>query len=445
MKWLLRAVLMLLAALMVLAAAWAWQLNYLDGVAIDEPRPEPGAHDTAALRERGAYLAQAGNCMACHTAQGGKAWTGGRPFNTPFGTIYSGNITPDPDTGLGRWSAAAFWRALHFGRSLDGHLLYPAFPYTHFTRITRDDSDALYAYLRGLPAVHADSPPHELRWPYSTQGALAVWRALYFRPGSFAPDPRQSADWNRGAYLVQGPGHCSACHAPRDSLGGADWMDFSGGMIPAQGWYAPSLVDPREAATTADARAATARLLATGLTDNAVVTGPMAEVVFTSAQHLKAADLKAMSDYLATLPATATARGGAQAAERAAGPPQPALEQIGSLSRQGAKLYEQHCADCHGADGRGVPSAYPALAGNRAVTLPRLENLMQAVLYGGFAPATARNPRPFGMPPFVMTLSNAEIAAVLSYIRGAWGNRAPEASLLQVHSARQQIRMDYTQ
>ena len=141
----------------------------------------------------------------------------------------------------------------------------------------------------------------------------------------------------------------------------------------------------------------------------------------------------------------ATARGGAQAAERAAGPPQPALEQIGSLSRQGAKLYEQHCADCHGADGRGVPGAYPALAGNRAVTLPRLENLLQAVLYGGFAPATSGNPRPFGMPPFVMTLSNAEIAAVLSYIRGAWGNRAPEASLLQVHSARQQIRMDYTQ
>lgn len=376
--------------------------------------------------ERGAYLARAGNCMSCHTARGGAAYAGGRAVPTPFGAIYSSNLTPDAATGLGRWSADDFWRALHHGESKDGRLLYPAFPYTRFTLVRREDSDALFAWLQTLPAVQRAATPHALRWPYSTQAALAVWRTLYFEPGTLEADPKQSAEWNRGAYLVRGLGHCGACHAARDGLGGTrNGAPLGGGNMPAQPWYAPSLQASQEAGLTQETLPAFVRLLRDGVAPGAVALGPMAEVVQHSTQYLSGADIDAMATYLLTLATPA-------AAVVDAGPAVVAT----SKADVGAKRYETHCAQCHGEEGRGVDGAYPALAGSRAVQLAESTNLVQVVLYGGFAPATAGNPRPFGMPPYVLTLDNEEIAAVLTHIRRAWGNSAAPVTEVEVQKAR---------
>ena len=400
------------------AAGLVWHLNYNDGIDVGHDQPATG--DPAALLARGAYLARTGNCLACHTARGGAPGAGGLPIATPFGTLYTSNLTPDDDTGLGRWSAGAFRRALHRGRSADGRLLYPAFPYTHTTQMTRADADALFTYFRSLPPVPARPPAHALRWPYGTQAALAVWRALYFRPGAFTPDPARAPEWNHGAYLVQAVAHCSACHAPRDRLGGADWRSLAGGLMPAQGWYAPSLLSPREAGVADWPTAEIARLLRTGQAAGGSASGPMAEVVLHGTQYLNDADLHAMATYLKALP-------GATARAPAAPPAAPVR-----LAATGQRIYDQHCADCHGAQGQGVAGAFPPLAGNRAVTLPRAENLLQTVLFGGYGAATAGHPRPYGMPPFALTLTDAEVAAVLSYIRTSWGNRAAEVSPLDV-------------
>lgn len=369
---------------------------------------------------RGSYLARAGNCMACHTERGGAPYAGGRAIDTPFGTLYAGNLTPDA-TGLKDWSSGHFWRALHHGRSRDGRLLYPAFPYPNYTRVTRDDSDALFAYLRSLPPVARPNTPHALRWPYSTQPALAVWRALYFSPGEHVDDQAKGAEWNRGAYLVQGLGHCSACHTARNALGASpDVMDLSGGMIPMQNWYAPSLASAGEAGVAAWRVQDIARLLQTGAAPGATVLGPMAEVVMQSTQHLSGEDLRAMAVYLKELP-------------QAPAPAMPPAPPAGAgVAERGLKIYGEHCAQCHGEQGLGIAGAYPPLAANRAVTLSSPANLVQVVLAGGFAPATAGNPRPFGMPPYATVLSDSDVAAVLTYIRSAWGNSAAPVNELAV-------------
>jgi mono/diheme cytochrome c family protein len=370
---------------------------------------------------RGAYLARVGNCMGCHTARGGAAYAGGRAIDTPFGSVYSSNLTPDAGTGIGSWSADAFWRALHNGRSRDGRLLYPAFPYPNYTMVTRTDSDALYAFLRSQPPVRQANREHGVRWPFSSQPALAVWRALYFRPGPYQQEPRQSADWNRGAYLVEGLGHCSACHTQRNALGAnADMMDLSGGLIPMQNWYAPALNSPAEAGVATWPLEQVVRVLQTGMSPRGSVLGPMAQVVLDSTQHWNQDDLRAVAVYLKALPQNMPSQ-----------PQQPAPVNS-AVAARGAKLYEQHCVQCHGAQGEGVAGAYPALAGNRAVLMDASANLVQIVFNGGFAPATAGNPRPYGMPPYVLLLSDADVAALLTHIRTSWGNRAPLVSELDV-------------
>jgi mono/diheme cytochrome c family protein len=390
----------------------------------DAPPLTPPAGDSVA---RGAYLIRAGNCMACHTERGGAPFAGGRAIETPFGTAYASNITPDKQTGIGEWSASHFWRALHNGRSRDGRLLYPAFPYPNYTQVTRADSDAMFDYLRSVKPVARANTPHRLRWPYSTQAALAVWRAMYFSPASHTEDAAQSPEWNRGAYLVRGLGHCSACHTARNALGASsDMMDLSGGLIPMQNWYAPSLASPDEAGVDDWEPAQIVRLLQSGVADRGTVLGPMAEVVLQSTQHMSPADLRAMAVFLKALPRNAADPG----EERVAG---------ARMAGRGAKLYEKHCAECHGDKGEGVPGAYPPLAGNRAVMLPVTANLVQVVLGGGFPPATAGNPRPFGMPPFATLLSDEDVAAVISHIRGAWGNKAGAVSEFAVSQQRGSI------
>jgi mono/diheme cytochrome c family protein len=398
------------AVLSLTATAW------LVGPELGEEAAETTVVPTPALIEQGRYLARAGNCMACHTEPGGQPFAGGRRIGTPFGDVFTGNLTPDEETGLGRWSTADFWRALHYGKSRDGRRLYPAFPYPNYTRVSRADADAIFAYLNSLPPVVSPLRPATIRFPYDTQVAQLVWRALYFRPGEQPPTADRTALWNRGAYLVEGLGHCNACHTARTWLGGTDTaVDYSGASIPLLGWDALPL--GYATPPTDEEAAELAELLQTGTSRRNVMTGPMAEVVFHSLQHLADTDIDAIVAYLRTLPRRDTRL-------RRLGPP-VGEEQLEGLLTLGLSVYGQYCSECHGDDGEGKPYVYPALAGNRLVTALSANNALQTVLFGGFAPSTSGHPRPYGMPPYAHQLSASQIAAVLTYVRASWGNAAP--------------------
>ena len=416
-RWLLAVAVIGVSLLAVMGAVVAW-LNVRGEAPVDQ-RVVP-LQASADVIARGAYLARVGNCVGCHTPTGGASFAGGRGIETPFGVVYAPNITPHTTTGIGNWSASEFWRAMHHGRAKDGRLLYPAFPYPSFTQVTRDDSDALYAYLRSVKPVEQANRQHALRFPYGTQAALAVWRALYFRPAPHRADPAQSAEWNRGSYLVQGLGHCAACHSPRNRLGATSLnAEFAGGLMPDASWYAPSLATPKEAGVQDWAQDEVVKLLQTGVSAHASVSGPMAEVVYNSTQYLSAQDLGAMTLFLASIPIKEHDAPRARPADG---------EQLG----RGAKIYDEHCASCHGDKGQGVSGIYPALAANRALSLSSPNNLVQMIRHGGFSPTTAGNPRPFGMPPFGQAFSNDEVAAVATYLRQSWGNAAPPVSSLDV-------------
>lgn len=424
------------------AGAAVWFLNNRDEVDVDglvqTTMASSVSHSPASTLvndhqiTRGAYLASAGNCITCHTSQGGAAYAGGGGIATQFGTVYSPNLTPDVKTGLGSWTAAHFWRAMHNGRSKSGRLLYPVFPYQQYTTVTREDSDALFAYFKSLAAVEQANQPNTLRFPYNQQAALAVWRALYFQPASFEPQAKQDAEWNRGAYLVNGLGHCAACHTARNAIGGSTGQALGGGIIPLQNWYAPSLLSPHEGGNIDSAQLVT--LLKTGISRDAVVIGPMAEVVRGGTAHMSVQDLAAMAAYLKTLVSDQPLLPSSELPVASLSADLPVA--VSGQSVAGAQLYGTHCAQCHGDKGEGVAGAYPAMAGNRAVTMQDTSNLVQIVLKGGFAPATAGNPRPYGMPPFVLVLSDIEIAAILTHVRGSWGNQAGLVSPLAVNRIR---------
>jgi mono/diheme cytochrome c family protein len=409
--------------------------------------------------QRGAYLAKVGNCAGCHTARGGAAFAGGKAISTPFGTVYTSNITPDAASGIGKWSADAFYRALHDGRSADGHLLTPAFPYPNYTHVTRADSDDLYSYfMHGVAPVALANKPHELPFPFNTQLALAFWRTLFFEKADVAADIHSKvtinniaaqalntmargineefktdfSDIQRGAYLVRGLGHCSACHAERNALGASVNNQFSdqllgGALMPMRDWYAPSLVDASEAGVAHLPRQDVVALLKTGIAPNASMLGPMAEVVAGSTQFWTDADLQATAAYLQSLPQVNQKNSMKSTTSDNSNP---------VLFNKGAELFTQHCATCHGEQGQGTrvegSVALPALAGNRAITLANTTNLVRILLAGGYAPSTVGNPRPFGMPPFAHVLGDEEIAAVTSYIRNAWGNQADSVTAADV-------------
>ncbi|AWL03755.1 c-type cytochrome [Massilia oculi] len=414
----LRVALLLIVVLALAAVALAWPR----AEHIPSRAPAAYAVNTANI-ERGAYLARAGDCIACHTARGGVAYAGGRALETPFGRFYGPNLTPDKETGIGDWSADDFWNALHNGIARDGRLLYPAFPYTNYTKVTRDDSDALFAYFRSLAPQRQPNRSHELGFPYDSQLLLAGWRLLYFRPGVHEEQPARGVEWNRGAYLVEGLGHCSACHSTRNGFG-ANKEGLDGGLIPTLGWYAPSLTSSGEAGMKDWDKDHIVALLGTGISPRGSATGPMAEVVARSLQHLTPDDLGAMASYLQSLPATP-----AQRPDRVP----PADERV---LADGRRIYEAKCAQCHGDDGRGKLPAYPPLAGNRAVTLSPAVNAIRMTVNGGFPPGTKGNPRPYGMPPFGHELDDAQVAAVLSWIRTSWGNAAPPVTAVEVNRYR---------
>ena len=408
------------AAVIVLALAIvAWLGLREDASHPASASPEPAAQ----LVERGAYLARAGNCMGCHTARGGQPYAGGRAIVTPFGTIYASNLTPDKETGIGDWSADDFWRALHNGKGKDGTLLYPAFPFPNYSKITRADADALYAYLRSVEPVRRINRDPELEFPFNQRWLLVGWRALYFRPEVYRPDAAQDAQWNRGAYLVQGLGHCSACHTARNVLG-AQSEGLDGGIIPMLNWYATSLTGEHGARAWQTQHLVD--FMKTGVSAEGAASGPMAEVVRESLQYLSDADLNAMAAYIKSLPQD-THRAEAQTAP---GPEHDAMLKLG------ANLYEKHCVDCHKADGSGDPPNFPPLAGNRALQVPLPVNPIRLLLHGGYPASTEGNPYPYGMPPFGNLLSDEEAAAVLTYVRNAWGNRASAVTSEQINQLR---------
>jgi mono/diheme cytochrome c family protein len=379
----------------------------------------------ASSSSHGEYLARAGDCIACHTARGGEPFAGGLAMPTPFGTLYTPNITPDPETGIGKWTADDFYRALHDGKSKDGTLLYPAFPFPSYTRVTRADSDAIFAYIRSVAPVTRKNRPHALRFPYNQRKLLIAWRALYFEPGEFRPDPSQSAEWNRGAYLVLGLGHCDACHTSRNVLGATQkGKELAGGLIPLQDWYAPSLTSNREAGLGQWATEDVVALLRTGVSNRGVVFGPMAQVVHDSLQYITEDDTRAMAVYLKSL--------GTTDAPVPPGQLRTTEAQSRASYESGGRIYDKHCKSCHGANGLGVPPMYPPLADNQAINMEYAVNPIRIVLFGGFPPSTGGNPRPFGMPPFAYTLSDQEVADVVTYMRQSWGNRASAVSGVEV-------------
>ena len=283
----------------VLACACLWIAASPIAARAQAATPPP---DSAFLVTKGEYLARAGDCIACHTAREGKTFAGGLAMKTPFGTLYTSNITPDPQTGIGTWTSDQFYRMMHSGRFPDGGLLYPAMPFASYTKVTRADSDAIYAYLRSIPPVKQANRPHDLRFPYSNRSLIIGWRTLFFSEGEYKPDPTKSADWNRGAYLVEGLGHCGMCHTAINALGGSsESQAFEGGLIPMQNWYAPSLTSNKESGLGGWSIQEITDYLRTGISSRGAVYGPMAEVVYNSLQYLNDDDTRAMAVYLKSL------------------------------------------------------------------------------------------------------------------------------------------------
>jgi mono/diheme cytochrome c family protein len=357
------------------------------------------------LVKRGEYLARAGDCVSCHTAPGGKPFAGGLYMPTPFGEISTPNITPDKTTGIGDWTDDEFYRAMHEGISRKNEYLYPVFPFPWFTKITRDDVLAIKAYLFSLAAETAPRQPLKLAFPFSIREGLLAWRRAFFKPGTFASDPHSSDQVNRGAYLVEGLGHCGECHNRHAIFGASDWSGkLEGGEI--EGWYAPNLT----AAGSDSIQAWSNEQLVTFLKSGAapgkgVALGPMRETIDNSLRFLTDEDLNSIAAYIksATTNESQTAPQIAQPATRA-----------------GGEVYLSSCAFCHGPEGKGVAGLIPSLAGNPAVIAQGPENVIRVVLGGldashGFAP----------MPAVGAGMSNGDIAAVVNYIRTSWGNTAP--------------------
>lgn len=383
--------------------------------------PAPAA--TAALIQRGAYLARAGDCTACHTAQGGQPYAGGLALDTPFGKIVASNITPDRETGIGGWSEAAFARALRQGVSRDGHLLYPAMPYNDYTKVSDEDVHALKAYLDSLPAVHKSVEANQLPFPFNIRQMMMGWNLLFFRDGRYRPDPHQSAEWNQGKYLVDGLGHCTACHTDKNLLGG-DKAYLQGGTL--QGWYAPELSGNAHIGLGAWTNADVTGYLKTGGNDRAMAAGPMAEAVEHSTQYLSDPDLTAIATYLKSLPGSGRAAPIALAANNA---------QMVS----GKQIFDINCAACHRSNGAGVATMLPALAGSPTVQAPDPNNLVRTILEGGAAAATRTNPTGARMPAFAWKLNDEQIAAVTTYIRNGWTNAATAVDARQVSKARKSL------
>ncbi len=393
------------------------------------------AADATSL-ERGRYLAQLGDCVACHTAEKGTPMAGGRALETPFGKLYSTNITPDKESGIGGYSFAQFDRAMRKGVAADGHNLYPAMPYPSYAKMSGEDMQALYAYLmEGLPAVKQANKPSEMAWPFSMRWGLAIWNWIFLDDTPYQANPARDAVWNRGAYLVQGLGHCGACHTPRGiafqekamSDAGAKGEYFLAGET-VESWRALSL---RNLWTVED----TALFLKTGQNRFATASGSMTEVISHSTQHIKDEDLTAIATYLKALPPGPYDK----PVPAAAGKPAVLAKVPETLfTTRGGLAYIQFCGDCHRADGGGVDKIFPTLAGNPTVISKDASTLVHIILTGGRTAATATHPRVFTMPAFAR-LGDRELAEILSFVRASWGEGAPPVDVATVSKMRAEL------
>lgn len=375
----------------------------------------------------GQYIAQIGNCVTCHTTRGGMPFTGGRAFRSPYGTLYSTNLTPDVQTGLGDWSTEEFRHAMRHGVSRSG-LLYPAFPFANFAKLTNKDLDAVFAYLRQLPAANVDRTPNTLEFPASHRASLLGWRMLYQRPQETTVNPNQSELWNRGRYLVDGVGHCAMCHSKRGDMASLPADGYLvGTKILGQNWHAPALNNKSLERWSADELAT---YLRSGVSENGAAYGPMAEVIFTSLRHLKSEDALAIATYLKSVPAIPQRVSSMEREVRIANAASK------RSSPAGARIYAEQCEECHQSDGLGRGRDYPPLAGNSQVNSDSAINNIRIVLSGGIAPTTAGNPQPHSMPPFAEKLSDQEIADVINHIRASWKNDGSGVSANDVRALR---------
>jgi mono/diheme cytochrome c family protein len=379
------------------------------------------AEHSAEIIAHGKALTEAADCGSCHTADPGKPFAGGKRIDTPFGAIYSPNLTPDRDTGIGAWSDGAFYGALRYGVDPDGPRYYPAFPYPYFTKMTRDDILAIRAYLATLAPVQNNPPPPELRWPLNYRVVMRLWNYLFFRPGIFEPDQQKSAEWNRGGYLVTGAAHCGACHTPKNMFG-ADrrGRTLGGGLV--QGWFAPRLDSAPRSGLKSWSVDDIAEYLASGRNDKSHAGGLMAEVVVNSTSKMSDADVRAIAVYLKDLPAGAS--------EPAVAPP-PETEMAA-----GKAIYDHLCIACHEADGSGAPRIYPPLPGNANLQANDPASTLRIMLDGAQTVTTPRAPNTGSMPPYAKDLSDQQIADVTNYVRNSWGNAAPLVTPAQVAKAR---------
>jgi mono/diheme cytochrome c family protein len=417
-------VLIAVAAMLFLIALVLGEMRQ-GGSATRDAAPERSIGAADATVERGKYLADAGNCSSCHTRPGGALFSGGLPFATPFGTLYSSNITPDNQTGIGRWVVGDLRRAMHGGVAADGHRLYPAFPYASFTKVSDEDVAAIYAYLRTLAPVHYSPPANAFL--FSQRWGMIFWNALFFRPGRFESDPARSPEWNRGAYLVEGLGHCGACHSPRNVFlaeetdkpyaGGSFEDNVSADKI--RRWSSANLTSAKTGLAAWSVEDL-AKYLKTGVCRRAGSFGPMNEVIVNSLRNLSNEDVHAIAVYLKGLPS----RESADTAAAVDG------------TKVGAAIYQERCEKCHLSSGRGGMFNGPPLAGSAVVQDEDPASLINVILYGPESPKEIS----FGlwetMKPYGEVLDDADLAAVSNYVRRSWGNRGRTISPSEVAQQR---------
>lgn len=376
----------------------------------ESEQPAQGADK--ALLDRGRYLTSLGDCVACHTEKGGARFAGGRPIETPFGTMLSANLTPDDATGIGRYTQDTFYRALHEGIDKDGRHLFPAFPYNYYTNVTREDSDAIFTYLRTLPAVSHEVDRNQLRFPFNIRALTAMWNWLYLDRGPYRPNAEKSAEWNRGAYLAEGLGHCQACHTPKNALGAPKKDEaYRGGTFGE--WFAPDLTPNRRTGLGGWQRDALLDFLHQGLNAHSAAAAEMGEVVAFSTSQMNDADLAALVTYLGDRPPSPDA----QVARPADG-----------VMAQGKAIWEDECSACHRMDGSGEPRYFPPLKESANVQQTSATTVLHYILAGAHRAPTDRAPTPFAMPGFYWKLDDEQVAAVATYARNSWGNQAAAVS-----------------
>jgi mono/diheme cytochrome c family protein len=382
---------------------------------------EARAQASADTIARGKALTIDADCASCHTADPAKPFAGGKRIDTPFGGIYSPNLTPDHDTGIGAWSDDDFYRALHFGVAPDGSRYYPAFPYPSFTKFVREDVLAIRAYLATLAPVRNTRPPPELRWPLNYRVLMRGWDWLFFQPGIFQPDQQKTAEWNRGGYLVEGAAHCGACHTPKNIFG-ADRRDrlYGGGLV--RGWFAPRLDGAERSGLKSWSADDIVEYLESGRNGRSHAGKLMAEVVVNSTSKMSDADVHAIATYLKALPAGTP--------EPVVTPPTPEAMSVGSA------VYTHACIACHEANGTGSPRVYPPLPGNANLQSANPSSILRIILDGAQTVTTPRAPNTGSMPAYAKQLSDQQIADVTNYIRNSWGNAAPLVTADEVAKAR---------